>query len=470
MVGAGAAGLAVSKQLLLEEKVPFSEVILIDDSDGVGGLWNRSPRESDLNVPCESSGSPVYDDLHTNLLKDFMSFSDFRYPIQSTHFPPHTAVKQYLEDYAHSFIPNHCIKLKTHVKTIRKLNGQWVLSCLVRDGHQTENIPFQFTCQYVVVCSGHYRFPLVPSFRESPALGSSRIRKIHSSAFQRPSDFRKYRRILIVGSRASARDLCVLLLQHNRSHDLGQEVYITIRGGVENLSFDRRAFIKPVIKHGAQIRGDVEFIDHQNGEVTFSATPLADTKGSVKEHVDLIIYATGYLHQYPFLTNAVCVDSGETDSSDTGDGYHSICRDSPLLHRIVSLEDPTLMFVGTPNLLLSPCIVFEYQARYVAQLISGRIQLPANFASLLGAFTAAKCNFDLTVTVGRERVALSEFDMASNLMWSNPSYCNRLAVLTNAQGYWSQLFWQRLMWVLTSLLYQLAFSLLPCFSRWLARS
>lgn len=155
--------------------------------------------------------------------------------------------------------------------------------------------------------------------------------------------------------------------------------------------------------------------------------------------------------------------------------------DIPLLHRIVSLADPTLMFIGTLNHLFSPLIIMEYQARYVAQLVSGKIQLPTNFSSLLNSFITAKINAsgdrekfsatskEKTVLVGEERVDLSEFDMNANLDLSdNPKYCNKLARLTHSQGYWSQLFQQRLYWALTSLFYRLTYKISPRFSTWFA--
>ena len=472
VVGAGTAGLGVVKQLLRDENIPISDIILLDESTGVGGVWNGVDRDIDhVNVGMDCSGNPIYDDLHTNLPKDFMSFSDFRYPIESNHFPSHRAVLKYLQTYSQTFIPDHCIQLNTSVKDIQKTNDHWTVKCCI-NGELSANRVQSFTTEYVVVCTGHYRYPFVPFFKES-ARANSRIHSMHSSAFRHPSAFTSYRNILVVGSRASAKDVCMLLLKHCQSNALGQNIYMAVRGGMENMILSRRAFVLPVMKQGGHVRGEVQYIDHQAGEVTFSSavdSPQPTLPPDyVKESIDLIIYATGYLYKYPFL------------AEDQHSGP-SMVRERPLLHRVVSLADPTLMFVGTLNFLLSPGIVLEYQARYVAQLISGKIQLPRDFTSLLNKFVVANvtssrgvfkekdAGSQKCILVDQESVELAEFDMSSSLMFSSPTYCNKLARLTNSQGFWSQLFQQRLWWTVTSLLYQFTCSISPRFRDWLRRN
>ena len=468
IIGAGTAGLGVAKQLLVHEKVPLSEIIIVDDSTGVGGLWNRDNRvfETVGVTSCVCSGSPVYDDLHTNLPKDSMAFSDFRYPIESVHYPSHTTVLSYLKAYAQKFVSTQCVQFNTSVRQVRKINDKWTVTCCVKDKDTaSNNRTMSFTTKYVVVCTGHYRHPLIPFFKESSHVNSC-IKRIHSSAFRHPSAFTQYKRILVVGSRSSAKDICLLLRK------TGQNIYVTIRGGMENMSRGRQSFFRPVISQGARQRGELEFINHQTGEVTSRAVlrcgesyqqPSAgnnrhrDTEqGSVKDTIDLIIYATGYVNKYPFLEDSGLNDPFTISSPSDSDSDSSVSDDShsdaggdkttdhwstctgeiPLLHRIVALADPTLMFTGTLNHLLSPGIVLEYQARYAAQLISGKIHLPYNFSSLLNAFIRAKTiasgerekysttRKEKTILVGEERVDISEFFMDANLELShNPLYC-----------------------------------------------
>lgn len=134
---------------------------------------------------------------------------------------------------------------------------------------------------------------------------------------------------------------------------------------------------------------------------------------------------------------------------------------------------------------MTPAIVLEYQARYAAQLISGKIQLPSNFSSLRDAVIAAKARAASskndsvkssgekevlhTVLVNGKEEQLTEFDMAANLFSLNPAYCSKLARLTNSQGYWSQMCRQRLRWFLSTILYSLCARVFPPAARWLSK-
>lgn len=337
VIGAGVAGLATAKQLVRDEHLSIDEVIVVDDSSGVGGVWNRADRDVEQDSEgCSSSGSPVYDDLTTNLPKDLMAFSDFRYPIESDHFPPHTTVLEYLENYAERFIPKSCFRLNTSVDRVRKSSSGdcWEVACSDQEMKSTV-----LAARHLVVCTGHYRFPFVPSFKSSQCR-DSRIRRIHSSSFKYPSEFTKYKHILVIGSRASGRDICMMLLKQNNEQDLQQTLYISIRGSDEDMSQARRAFIGPVINAGARRCGEVEFIDHDAGEVTFNTAHCDIAKCTV----DLIIYATGYVYKYPFL------DGDHNGVLEDGALYqHSSVKEEPLLNRVVSLADPSLKFIGTPN-------------------------------------------------------------------------------------------------------------------------
>jgi thioredoxin reductase len=457
VIGAGVAGLATAKQLVRDENIPMSDIIVLDESHKVGGLWNRADRAIESTAAgCSCSGSPVYEQLHTNLLKDFMAFSDFRYPIECDHFPPHHVVQEYLESYSRKFIPNCCLRLNTSVDRVQKVDstGKWNITCKTKSGTTT-----MITSEYVVVCTGHYRFPFVPPFKASAHENNSMIRMIHSSSFRHPSEFTNYRNVLIVGSRISAKDICLLLLDHNHNQNLQQNFYISIRDQEKNISRRRRKFLEPLISEGVHLCGNVEYINHISGEVSFEETKGGS--GYITNPIDLIIFATGYVYKYPFLESG----SKRLGNSKTPN------QKRPLLNRIVSLADPSLMFVGTPNLLLSPGIVLEYQARYVAQLISGKTQLPDNFSSLLDHIDAIKDQQqDQTVQVGGRKEHISEFDMSAKLdYYGNPTYCNKLALLTNSQGYWSQLFNQRLRWAVSSIFYAFFERLFPPSARWLSK-
>lgn len=80
---------------------------------------------------------------------------------------------------------------------------------------------------------------------------------------------------------------------------------------------------------------------------------------------DTVIYCTGYSYSFPFL---------ETEGRVAVDDN----RVGPLFEHVfpASLLAPSLSFVGIPIRVIAPWF-FEGQARWVARVLSGRSELPA---------------------------------------------------------------------------------------------
>ena len=92
IIGAGPAGLGAARRCLESIKDDSnSELIIIEKSDKIGGIWNGDVE------------SPVYEDLHTNLPKELMAFPDFPFPESEKSFVHHSKVTEYLEGYARHF-------------------------------------------------------------------------------------------------------------------------------------------------------------------------------------------------------------------------------------------------------------------------------------------------------------------------------------------------------------------------------
>lgn len=426
IIGGGFSGIAAAKQLLCDEGLCPRKVIVVDETSKVGGMWNRCARGQEKEEFCDVSSSPVYDDLHTNLPKDFMAFSDFPYDASIDHYPSHLKVKEYLEAYTRKFIPVSSLCYDTTVNHICKQNNKWIVNCT-----KTREKSYSFTAENIIVCTGHYRYPLIPSFDSTSKLISN-VKVVHSSTFVRASDWKQYRNIVVVGSSASAKDICLQMLQYGKAEGLKLCVTVCVRNS--NMSMpQRKIFVDPMSEQGAIIRGAIQHIDYQNGNVQFS-------DGETAPCVDLLVYATGYVCKFPFIDFS-------SDGKSSSDQSPSVLP--PLFNYVFYMKDPSLSFIGSNNLLLSPGMCIEYQSRYVAQVISGKISLPS-FLDILSSLESGPSNWRNNTAIKTD-----EYDMSAKVYLNSPWYCNRLAQLTKAQGYWSQLLGQRLFWYIKSTAYHL---------------
>ena len=94
IIGAGPSGLGAARHSaeLLRGQGPDTELVIIERSPAIGGIWGRDRRRG-----------PVYRDLHTNLPKELMAFPDFPFPDSEESFIHQRVVKDYLDRYANHF-------------------------------------------------------------------------------------------------------------------------------------------------------------------------------------------------------------------------------------------------------------------------------------------------------------------------------------------------------------------------------
>ncbi|KAG5679525.1 hypothetical protein PVAND_009088 [Polypedilum vanderplanki] len=91
-------------------------------------------------------------------------------------------------------------------------------------------------------------------------------------------------------------------------------------------------------------------------------TGVRFTDGSLEE-CSLIVYATGYLYSYPYLS----IDSGVTCNGDYV---------RPLWMHCLSINKPTLGFIGLPNL-ICPNQMFQLQVEFCLTFMTKRKKLPS---------------------------------------------------------------------------------------------
>ncbi|KAF6812586.1 putative flavin dependent monooxygenase [Colletotrichum musicola] len=360
VIGAGPCGLAAAKYLLAEKK--FSEVRVFEQRDTVGGVWTYSPlnvidgdftiprtqptRNPDTAIAVEGREapqfvSPVYDLLETNIPHTLMNYSDRKFPTNAALFPPHQAVKKYLEDYAEELTP--IISLSTQVLSVQKVpSGDrvcWEIETKDLKTGETSKAPFDA----VMVASGHYNDPFIPDIRGLAEFDKAHPGSIsHSKFYRNPAQY-EGKKVIVVGNSASGIDLSAQIATVAKLPVIVSEKTIP-----NTPAEDRSSWAKAVPEI-------LEFIPEDR------SVRLAD--GSVETGVDAVVFCTGYFYSFPFLRNLsppVITDGA---------------RARELYEHLLYIDDPTLAFAGIPQRIV-PFPVAECQAAWVARAWAGRLRLP----------------------------------------------------------------------------------------------
>ncbi|KAK5656312.1 hypothetical protein OQA88_4692 [Cercophora sp. LCS_1] len=357
VIGAGPCGLAAARYLLAQKT--FDTIDVFEQQPEVGGVWNYSQKPSEtLHVPQESAftppdpplrpegapptfPSPMYDLLHTNIPHRLMQFSDLSFPENSLIFPSRDFVQNYLVKYSDEV--RHIIKFSSQVKDIRirQVNGrdQWDVDILFLETDRTTTSVYDA----VVVASGHYSVTYMPALRTIVEFHKTHPGIIsHAKLYRTPTPFTD-KKVVIVGNAASGLDIAAQVGRVCKK-PLLLSVHTTTPPA--NLEFVGAEEV-PAID---------EFLVDQRG-VRFQ-------DGRVETDIDAVLFATGYLFTFPFLTSL------EPPLVDNGRRVHGLYRD--LFH----IDHPTLVFSGLP-IKVVPFPLAETQAALFSRTWANVIPLPS---------------------------------------------------------------------------------------------
>mmetsp|Transcript_29115 Transcript_29115/g.42527 ORF Transcript_29115/g.42527 Transcript_29115/m.42527 type:complete len:266 (-) Transcript_29115:681-1478(-) len=230
IIGAGPAGIICAKTLL-ETCGPNLNIIVLEESKSVGGLWNREHRhypqdndtspqctcqdlDANTNVKVDASSQPVYENLHTNLLKDLTSFVDVPFDSKIEHFPPSETVLDYLKSYVSHHGLETCIRLNERVVKCSKMTKEGEENIWIIDTQKSTTLSQgtsirrkEYMSKRLLVCVGHFRQGFVPSVR---GISHYKGTLLHSSAYSSPDDFHN-KIVLIVGGGLSGCDIAGIL-------------------------------------------------------------------------------------------------------------------------------------------------------------------------------------------------------------------------------------------------------------------
>ncbi|KAJ0980203.1 hypothetical protein J5N97_008458 [Dioscorea zingiberensis] len=341
------SGLVSAREL----KKEGHSVVVLEQNHEVGGQWLYDP-----NIEFEDSmgrfapmtvHSSVYASLRLTSPREIMGFTDFPFIAKKgrdmRRFPGHNELYLYLKDFCQWFGLREMIRFNTRVEYVGMedvgefgKNMKWI----VRSKEKKSEKLIEEIFDAVVVATGHYSKPRLPSIK---GMDEWRRRQIHSHVYRVPDPFRD-EVVVVIGNSLSGQDISIELV------DVAKEVYISAKSlqVSEGLS-------KVISKHqNLHICLQIDSL-FEDGRVLFvdGSSIIADS----------IIYCTGYSYSFPFLdTKGIVVDDD---------------RVGPLYeHTFPPSLAPNLSFVGIPRKLIG-FPFFESQAKWIAQLLSGKRTLPS---------------------------------------------------------------------------------------------
>ncbi|XP_020255292.1 flavin-containing monooxygenase FMO GS-OX-like 9 isoform X2 [Asparagus officinalis] len=353
VIGAGPSGLVSARELRKEGH----SVVVLEQNHDVGGQWLYDPRVEHEDVLGRFTllrvHSSIYNSLRIMTPREAMGYTDFPFVTKkgrdTRRFPGHKELLLYIRDFCQWFGLRELILFNTRVEYVgmvdiaeTRKNTEWVVRFRETKTEKVKEEIFDA----VVVATGHYSQPTFPIIR---GMDTWTRKQIHSHVYRVPAPFQN-EVVVVVGNSYSGRDISLELV------DVAKEVHLSAK------SLQISEGLSKVISKYQNLHIHLQ-IDSlcEDGRVLF-----ADGSWVI---ADSIIYCTGYSYSFPFLdTNGIVT----IDDNRVGPLYE---------HTFPPSLAPSLSFVGVPRKILG-LPFFESQAKWIAQVLSGRRKLPSSDAMM----------------------------------------------------------------------------------------
>jgi dimethylaniline monooxygenase (N-oxide forming) len=190
IIGSGPAGLVSAKYAVENDIVP----VIFDRKNIPGGLW--------------SSGTAIWDDMHTNVSKYSVQFSDLPHTKEVGVIPSARDIYNYLLEYIRVFQLEKYFKLNTNVESVRQLpNKKWQVTWTnYLNGERCTEV-----FDYLICSTGLHCKPNVPRIKNSEKYGGLLL---HSADYRSRDERLKDKRIVVVANSYSGVEISSHLVGH----------------------------------------------------------------------------------------------------------------------------------------------------------------------------------------------------------------------------------------------------------------
>ncbi|GLV31080.1 Flavin-containing monooxygenase 1 [Carabus blaptoides fortunei] len=333
VIGAGAAGLVSARQAT-HPKYGHQCTIFEQTSD-LGGTWVYTDQTGldEFGIPIHTS---MYKNLRTNLPKEAMVFPEFPIPDCEESYLTQEQILKLINDYADHFKLRPLIQFCHRVRLIEPQGSGWKVT--VTDLKRGVDKVYNYDA--VMICNGHYHTPSVPEIQGNERFAGEQV---HSHDFRNADDYID-KRVVVIGAGPSGMDIALQISA------TAKEVY---------LSHHRKETIKTIFPNNLIMKPDVASLTEE--EVIF--------KDGSRTSVDVVMYCTGYLYSFPFLSEScrIRVDNNHV---------------TPLYKQLMNIHYPTMCFVGL-QFHVCPFQMFDLQARFFFAYLNGEFQLPSKDEMLI---------------------------------------------------------------------------------------
>jgi len=311
IIGAGPSGLAQLRafQSAKANGEDIPEVVCFEKQDDWGGLWKYTWR--------------------TGLFADYTFEEHFGRPIAS--YPPRAVLFDYIEGRVKKAGIRDWIKFNHAVRRVEKnANGKFrvLVNDLVNDTESDEEF------DHVVVASGHFSTPNVPHY---PGFETFAGRIMHAHDFRDALEF-KDKDVLILGTSYSA-------------EDIGSQCW---KYGAKSITVAHRT--APMGYDWPENWQEVPALVKVEGKT-------AHFKDGTSKDVDAILLCTGYLHHFPFMSDALRLRTANRLAA------------ADLYKGVAYIKDPDLFYLGMQDQWYT-FNMFDAQAWWTRDAIMGKISMP----------------------------------------------------------------------------------------------
>jgi len=341
VIGAGPSGLAQLRafQSAAAKGADIPEVVCFEKQDNWGGLWNYTWRTG-----VDQHGEPVhcsmYRYLWSNGPKEGLEFADYSFdehfgrPIAS--YPPRAVLFDYIEGRVKKAGVRKWIRFSTAVRHVTYDASSAQFTVTVHD--LANNCTYSEQFDYVVMASGHFSTPNVPSF---PGFNAFNGRVLHAHDFRDAREF-SGKDVLLIGTSYSA-------------EDIGSQCW---KYGCKSVTISYRT--KPMGFDWPDNWEERPLLERVEGHTAYF-------KDGSSKVVDAIILCTGYVHHFPFL--------GDDLRLKTNNRLWPL----GLYNGVVWEQNPQLFYLGMQDQWYT-FNMFDAQAWFARDVMLGRIALPAREA------------------------------------------------------------------------------------------